>query len=185
MLVICKYTLRVLTVMPDWLRAKAPYQGDNVSLSLDDAPDLELQMEKDWLASSIRMFTEVDVEVGHKPENPYCYRSATGWLCVLLDTFLFIRTCGMAGLEAFSTKGTADAARRHSTTGADKVYLDQLYELCTSRFAFQRLGVCLDQWSVGVCAMYWLRYGLKLYVEPIYDGIHGIHRDIFRALDMG
>ena len=33
--------------------------------------------------------------------------------------------------------------------------------------------------------MYWLRDGLTLNAEPIYDGIHDIHRDIFRALDRG
>ena len=54
--------------------------------------------------------------------------------------------------------------------------------MCRSRFAFQWLGVGIDQWSVGVCGSNMLRYGLRLYVGPIYYGLHGVHRDIFRAM---
>ena len=64
----------------------------------------------------------------------------------------------------------------------DPKYIEQMPNLIKSRFDFQWLGVGIDQWSVGCCGCNMLRYGLKLYDEPIYDGLHGVHRDIYRAM---
>ena len=100
----------------------------------------------------------------------------------MLDTFLWIRTS--AGLEAFSSPRTAAAALKYSGSQTEAKYLEQLPNLCRSRFGFQWLGLGIDQWSVGCCGTNMLRYGLRLFAEPLYDGLHGIHRDIFRAMSL-
>ena len=64
------------------------------------------------------------------------------------------------------------------------LYTAQLPHLCKSTLhSYQWLGLSIDQCSVGVCGVNYLRSALRLLVEPLYDGIHGIHRDVFRAID--
>jgi hypothetical protein len=100
-----------------------------------------------------------------------------------LDTFLFIRAG--AGFEAFASRETLAAARKLMGEAMSVLYMMQFPELCRSqRWPWQWLGISIDQCSVGVCGCNFLRDGLKLLVEPLYDGIHGVHRDVFRAMDL-
>ena len=87
-----------LVVMPDWLRAQAPWQG-----AADEGDDEEQAAEKDWLSSSLRLLTEDSEGVGVK-KPAETYRTATQWWLIMIDTFLYIRTS--ASLEAFSSPDT-------------------------------------------------------------------------------
>lgn len=164
--------------MPDWLSRQMPYQGE-----VPDDADEDVAIEAGWLRSCIRNFQNHDPELGEVAKAPApIYRSATVWWMIMIDTFLWIRVS--AGLEAFSSHQTADAAKKLSGPKADPKYLEQLVHLCKSRFGFQWLALGIDQWSVGVCGCNMLRYGLRLFVEPIFDFIHGLHRDIFRGMSL-
>ena len=62
---------------------------------------------------------------------------------------------------------------------------ERLQRVCTSPYGYEFLGIHMDTCSVGTCSANFAKWGLGHYVEPIYDGLHGIHRAIFRALDEG
>ena len=162
-------------VMPDWLCKDMPLEAE-IECDNDDA-----QAERDWMASCVRMFTADDKQHAHLAKPPEKYRLTTAWWLLMLDTFLYLR-CS-AGLEALSSPETVGAARRFMTEAMAIIYMMQFPDLCRStRWAWQWLGISIDQCSVGVCGCNFLRNGLKLLIEPLYDGVHGIHRDIYQGL---
>ena len=92
--------------MPDYLSRGIPFKGDS-EVTEDNA---DMVVESAWLASTLRMFTREAPEMaGVVAAQPKTYRLATAWWLVLLDTFLRTRTG--AGLEAFSSHETAEAAK--------------------------------------------------------------------------
>ena len=120
-----------LVVMPDWLRAQAPWQG-----AADEGDDEEQAAEKDWLSSSLRLLTEDSEGVGVK-KPAETYRTATQWWLIMIDTFLYIRTS--AGLEAFSSPDTVERVKALCKGTVKPGFLEASLELCRSRFDFQWL----------------------------------------------
>ena len=127
----------------------------------------------------MRCFLE-DGAMSNVPRREEKSRLATSWWMITLNAYLF-RKCD-AGLEAYSSPETATKAAAMLGDNISLEYRAQLPELCkSSRWPYQWLGVPIDQCSAGVRGCNFLRRGLKLYTEPLYDASHGITRDMFGA----
>ena len=172
---------------PDWLRKHAPYVGDKVSDESADVVDIDedTEAEQRWLMSCMRLIlsTDDDKEISSKCKIPENYRLATVWFLLALDTYLQHKC--RRGLEAFSSPGTLAACIKmldKKATDADTERLTKL--MANQRFPWEWMGLHIDTWSVGTCAANACRWGFALKVEPIYDGLHGVHRCVFKALDL-
>ena len=91
-------------LMPDHLAKPGACAG-----TPSDQADAELELERGWLASSLRCFLD-DGRESNAPKREALYRLPTSWWLVLVDCFLRARTT--QGLEAFSSPQTAGAAAK-------------------------------------------------------------------------
>ena len=177
----CRSTVWFLrpAVLPVWLHRHAPYAGA-VDESLEDD---EYSAEQRWLSACVRMLDcgGATPELRHHCRPPITYRNASTWFLIAMDTYLFLKC--QRGLEAFSSPSTPAKAMKLQGTSAPKGDEERLTRVCRIPFPFEWCGAHIDTCSVGVCAVNCAKWGLDLYVEGFYDGLHGVHRAIFRALD--
>ena len=62
---------------------------------------------------------------------------------------------------------------------------ERLLQITKNVYGYEFMGLHIDTCSVGACAANFAKWGLGLSVEPVFDGLHGIHRAIFRTFDLG
>ena len=160
-------------VMPDHLPKTALFVGE------DDSEDsAELREEREWLASSIRGFVG-DESGGAAPKHEKQHRLSCYWWLIMLDQI--IRQVTGQGLEQFSSPESA-AATAKAGEGRTKLKEDEILWfqrlMVSKRFAWQWLGLPIDQCSIGPCSVGFLKRVLRLYTEPIYDPAHRTSNDI-------
>ena len=170
------------SVLPDWLHKHAPYAG---------APVVEAMTEEDyeaeirWLESCTRMLEsgETTAELRHLCKPPTTYRQATSWYLIAIDTMLHLKT--QRGFEAFASEDTVEKCLEDQGANAPYGDRERLLRVCKNLYGYEFLGIHMDTCSVGTCGANYAKWARGLYVEPVFDGLHGIHRAIFRALDLG
>ena len=128
---------QTVQVMPDHLARPGAYAGTPC-----DQEDAELELERGWLASSLRCFLD-DGCKSNAPKKETQYR-LPAWCCLVLKD-CFLRACTTQGLEGFTSPQTASAAAPLLSDAEALMHRASLFEKCrSSRWPFQWLGLPVD-----------------------------------------
>lgn len=162
-------------VMPDLLAKPGAYAG-----TPSDQADAELELERGWLASSLRCFLDDGCESNARKREAL-HKVPTYWWLVLIDCFLRARTT--QGLEVFSSPQTAGAAAKLLSDAEALLHRPIFFEKCrSSRWPFQWLGLPVDQCSVGVCGIGCGKKPFRLLIEGIWDPARRVNNAIFTGM---
>ena len=155
--------------MPDHL-ARAETADNGLAAAAASEKDPDLQLERAWLASCIRLFVDCDITAKEQPK-PGKFRLATYWWLVTLDTVL--RQYTTQGLEAFASQDTAIAVEALLRSQATPEAIEKLVaKLRSDRFELQWLALPVDQCSIGMSGQLAAKRLFKLLVEAVYDPAH-------------
>ena len=145
-----------IQAMPDHLAKPGAYVG-----TACDELDPDLELERDWLASSLRCFLDDGCD-NNSPKQQAQYRLPTYRWLVMIDCFLRSRTT--QGLEAFSSPQTANAAAKLLSASESVLYRAVLIEKWWIRDARTCCGAWPWIFLVGVLQM----IGLRLEVHSTF-----------------
>ena len=161
--------------MPDYLPKPSTFVGE-----ISPHDEEEERAHKEWLSSSIRCFLDSEAVQDTKAPSKL-YRVTTYWWLVMMDDAFRGRTT--QGWEAFSSPQTLQAVKQLLGAQASLQYLaDAATLLKSSRFPWQWCAVPLDQCSVGMCGVGFLKKVLRLYIEPVFDPAHRFNNDLLGGL---
>jgi hypothetical protein len=136
--------------------------------------DMERLAEIGWLSSAMRAFMGMEGQAAFKPKKGLL-RLASFWWLMAMNHVLRLYTG--KGLERFAGPTTASKVKMLLGEGSELAmqFKDPYHE---SNDEGKWLSLPGDQCSVTVAASSFLKHGLGLLVENIWDPSHRLHNDV-------